>query len=162
MMIRKTVLAAIASLAIGAALPAIAADGHDHKEGEAHDQKADHGHDDKSHYEKKSFGTVKEAWAYLSTSAPEAEKLIGEKKLEPVHEIGEQLDAAIHTLEEKSDMVTAENKTKLTALLKQLEKTADDLHHAAEKNDEAGAMLSVKKMKGLLPVVASLYPQGTL
>ena len=54
-----------------------------------------------------------------------------------------------------------ENKTKLASVLKQLDKSADDLHHAAEAKDAGAAALGVKKIKGLLPLVEGLYPAGT-
>lgn len=157
MKLKQAVVAAVAALAIGTALPVFAADeaGHDHKAGEA-------GHGDEAHFAKKSFGSAKEAWGFVSEKTAEAEQLVASNKLEPVHEIGEQLGSAIHALEEKSDMVAAENKSKLASVLKQMDKAADDLHHAAEKGDAAASSLSVKKVKGLLPVLQGLYPSGSL
>ena len=155
MTFQKTFIAGFAACAIAASLPASAEDKHNHG--------AEHGHSEKkAHFEKVSFSSVKEAWAFMKTKVGEAETLVSENKIEAVHEIGEQLEGAIHTLEEKSDMVTAENKTKLASVLKQLDKSADDLHHATEAKDAGAAALGVKKIKGLLPLVEGLYPSGTL
>lgn len=132
-------------------------DGHDHAE-DGHD----HGHKDKSHFDAKTFASVKEAWAFLGTATAEAEKLAADGKLEPIHELAEQIGEAVHTLEDKSDMVTGDAKTKLSAALKQLDKAADELHHSAEGNDADATSLNLKKVKGLLPLVQSLYPAGTL
>lgn len=136
-------------------------DGHDHgKDGHDHDK--DHGHDDKSHFEAKSFASVKEAWAFIKATTAEAEKLAAEKKIEPIHELAEHIGSAVHTLEDKSDMVTGDAKTKLSSVLKQLDKAAADLHHSAEKNDADATALNLKKVKGLLPLIQSLYPPGVL
>ena len=121
-----------------------------------------HGPDDKSHFEVKSFSTVKEAWSFLATATAEAEKLLADGKVEPIHELAEQIGGAVHTLEDKSDMVTGDAKKKLAAALKQLDKAADELHHSAESNDADAVALNLKKVKGLLPLVQSLYPDGTL
>jgi hypothetical protein len=132
-------------------------EGHDHgKEGH------DHGHEDKSHYDAKTFATVKEAWAFLGTATAEAEKLAADGKLEPIHELAEQIGAAVHTLEDKSDMVSGDAKSKLTAALKQLDKAADELHHSAEGKDADATSLNLKKVKGLLPLIQGLYPAGAL
>ncbi|MBX9682242.1 MAG: hypothetical protein K2X41_00485 [Hyphomicrobium sp.] len=155
MTFQRTFIAGLAACAIAGSLPALAQDKHDHG--------ADHGHaEEKAHFEKPAFATVKEAWIFLKTKIGEAETLIAEKKIEPIHEIGEQLEGAIHTLEEKSDMVNDANKPKLVSVLKQLDKSADDLHHAAEGKDADAAALGVQKIKGLLPLVEGLYPSGTL
>ena len=129
---------------------------------DGHDHAGEHGHDDATHYEAKSFASVKEAWSFLAAKVPEAEGLAASKSLDPLHELGEQMASAVHTLEEKSDMVAGDAKTKLASALKQLDKAADDLHHAAEAKDADGAQISVKKMKGLLPLVQGLYPAGAL
>lgn len=136
-------------------------DGHDHG-GEAHDHGKDHGHDDKSHYDTKTFASVKDAWAFLGTATADAEKLAAEGKIEPIHELAEQIGAAVHTLEDKSDMVTGDAKKKLTAALKQLDKAADELHHSAEGKDADATSLNLKKVKGLLPLIQGLYPAGAL
>lgn len=155
MTFQRNLIAAISACAIAGALPASAEDKHDHG--------GEHGHtEEKAHFDKVSFGSVKEAWAFMKAKVGEAETLVSENKIEPVHEIGEQLEGAIHTLEEKSDMVTEANKPKLASVLKQLDKSADELHHAAEGKDADAAALGVKKIKGLLPLVEGLYPAGTL
>jgi predicted membrane-bound mannosyltransferase len=151
----KTVVAAIAACSVAAALPALAEDKHDHG--------AEHGHAEKeAHYEKPSFASVKEAWTFMKAKVGEADTMVAEGKIEPAHEIGEQLEGAIHTLEEKSSMVSEANKAKLASVLKQLDKSADDLHDAAESKDAAAAALGIKKIKGLLPLVEGLYPAGAL
>jgi hypothetical protein len=136
-------------------------DGHDHGEG-GHDHGKDHGHDDKSHFEEKSFASVKEAWAFITATTGEAEKLAAAKTIEPIHELAEHIGSAVHTLEDKSDMVTGDAKTKLSSALKQLDKAADDLHHSAEENDADATALNLKKVKGLLPLIQGLYPAGAL
>jgi hypothetical protein len=169
---RSHFLAVVVTIAIAVSSPASAEDydqGHPDKHhgvnvaaNEGHDHAKEHGHDDKAHFEGKTFASVKEAWSFVTEKVAEAEKLVADKKLEPVHEISEQLGNAVHTLEEKSDMVTGQAKAKLAAALKQLDKAADDLHHSAEGNDADGTMLNLKKVKGLLPLIQSLYPAGAL
>lgn len=136
-------------------------DGHDHAK-DGHDHGTEHGHDDKGHFEGKSFASIKEAWSFIATSVTEAEKLATDKKFETLHEIGEHIASAIHVLEDKSDMITGDAKTKLASALKQLDKAADELHHASEKGDSDAITLNLKKLKGLLPLVQGLYPPGTL
>ncbi|WBT39632.1 MULTISPECIES: hypothetical protein [Hyphomicrobium] len=136
-------------------------DGHDHGN-DAHDHAKDHGHEDKGHFEAKTFATAKEAWAFIASTTADVEKLVAEKKIEPIHELAEHIASAVHALEDKSDMVTGDAKTKLTSALKQLDKAADDLHHSAEKNDSDATALNLKRVKGLLPLVQGLYPAGAL
>lgn len=145
----------LAASALAANLPAMAEDGHQHGESHKHGE-------EQAHFEKKTFASVKEAWAFVTTQVAEAEKHVAAKAVEPVHEIGEQLEGAIHTLDEKSDMVAAEQKTKFTAVLKQLDKAADELHHAGEDKNADAAGMAVKKIKGLLPAVEAMYPAGAL
>lgn len=161
MITRFPLLTAAAFAALTLASPVAKAEGHDHSaDAAAHNHEKDHG--DEQHFEAKSFEGAKDAWAFMKTKVEEAEKLVAEKNIEPVHEIGEQLGGALHTLEEKSEMVTGDAKTKLDSILQQLEKALDDLHHGADKGDADATALNLKKVKGLLPVVEGLYPQGTL
>lgn len=172
MIYRIKILTAVAAISLAIAIPAQAEDiekGHDAGShgvevaaNDGHDHGKDHGHEDKAHFDSKTFASVKEAWAFISEQVAAADKLVAEKNIEPVHEIGEQLGSAVHTLEEKSDMVTGDAKTKLASVLKQLDKAVDDLHHTAEGKDADGTALNLKKIKGLLPLVQSLYPAGTL
>lgn len=155
MKVKKVIVSGATALGLAFSFPALAEDKHDHG--------ADHGHTDaKPHFEKANFTNVKEAWAAIVAQVAEAEINLVEKKLEPIHRAGEQMEAAVHTLEEKSDMVAADAKPKLASALKQFDKAVDDLHHAAEKADLATAELSLKKIKGLVPLVEGLYPAGAL
>ena len=151
----------LVAASLTASIPAAAEDKHGagdvHQHGEGHK----HG-EEKAHFEKKTFAGVKEAWGFITAQVAEAEKHIAAKVIDPVHEIGEQLEGAIHTLEEKSDMVAADQKTKFAAVLKQLDKAADELHHAGEDKNADAAGLAVKKIKGLLPAVEAMYPAGAL
>jgi len=146
--VRSAVLAAVACLVL--ASPAMA-------------QKKDHDHGkEKAHFKVTPPPSLKEAWTLITTKVAEAEKHLADKKLEPIHEIGEQLEAAVHVLEEKSDMVTGDKKTRLASALKQLDKAVDDLHHAAEDKDAGKIGIEIKKIKGLLPLVEGQYPAGAL
>lgn len=145
----------IAAITLGFANQAFAENKHGHG--------AEQGHaEETAQFEKPTFGNVKDAWTFMTAKVSEVESLLSENKVEPVHKIGEELEGAIHTLEEKSDAVTAEAKPKLASVLKQLDKAVDDLHHSAEANDAPAANLHLKKIKGLLPLVESLYPAATL
>lgn len=160
MNVRKLAGLLVAS-ALAANVPAMAEDKHGAEGGHQHGETHKHG-EEQAHFEKKTFASVKEAWAFVTTQVAEAEKHVASKTVEPVHEIGEQLEGAIHTLEEKSDMVAAEQRTKFTAVLKQLDKAADELHHAGEDKNADAAGIAVKKIKGLLPAVEAMYPAGAL
>ena len=92
----------------------------------------------------------------------DAEHLLASKQTEAVHEIGEQLEAAVHVLKEKSTMVTGEKQARLASVLDQLDRAVDDLHHAAEDKDSAQASLELSKIKSLLPLVIAQYPPETL
>ncbi|MCB1505241.1 MAG: hypothetical protein AB7U75_05645 [Hyphomicrobiaceae bacterium] len=151
----------IATAALAMSVTAFAEDKHAAGDGHGHAEGHEHGAE-KAHFEKKTFGTVKEAWGFITAQVPEVEKHVAAKAVEPVHEIGEHLGSAVHALEEKSDMVAADQKTKLAAVLKQLEKAADELHHAGEEKSADAAGLALKKMKGLLAAVEGLYPAGAL
>jgi hypothetical protein len=151
----------IAAALLVASSPAVAEDKHGPGDGHQHAEGHDHGAE-QAHFEKKTFGSVKEAWGFITAQVAEAEKHVAAKAVGPVHEIGEHLEGAIHTLEERSDMVAADQKTKLAAVLKQLDKAADELHHAGEDKNADAAGLALKKMKGLLPAVEGMYPAGAL
>ena len=143
-----TVLATVCLVAI--ALPAVA------------QKKDDHGHGKESHFKVTPPADLKAAWSLISTKLAEAEKSVAANKIEPVHEITEHIEAAVHVLQEKSTMVTGEKQTRLTSALKQLDKAVDDLHHAAEDKKTAQIGVEVKKIKGLLPLIEGQYPASTL
>lgn len=161
MMVTNRVMTFAASIIIAFTVPVLAEDKQQHGDGHAHSSEEGHA-EETQHYEKPAFSNVKAAWAFMVLKIGEAEKSIGEKKLEPVHEIGEQMEGAVHTLEDKSDMILADAKPKLASVLKQLDKAVDDMHHGAEKADQAIVELSLKKIKGLMPLIEGLYPAGTL
>ena len=92
----------------------------------------------------------------------DAEKLLADKQTEALHEIGEQLEVAVHVLKEKSTMVTGDKQARLASVLEQLDKAVDDLHHAAEDKDAEQARLELSKIKSLLPLVVAQYPPGVL
>jgi len=147
--IRFIVLAAGVGLVLGIAEPGAAQKKHDHAKEE-------------KHFKVTPPATLKEAWTWVAAKTAEAEKHLVDKKLEPIHELGEQLGAAVHVLQEKSDMVTGDKKTRLASALKQLDKAVDDLHHAAEDKEAGKIGIEIKKIKGLLPLVEAQYPPGVL
>ncbi|MGQ0672677.1 MAG: hypothetical protein ACT4N2_07350 [Hyphomicrobium sp.] len=155
MTMKRTLTALAAALALGLALPALAEEGHDHGTGHDHSK-------EKSHFDVKAPETVRDAWTLITAKVAESEAALAAAKLDDVHAAGEHLEAAVHTLEAKSDMVAEASKGKLASALKQLDKAVDELHHGAEdkKADVASAALS--KLKGLLPLVEGLYPAGAL
>lgn len=148
-----------ATLAVGALLalgsPTWAEDGHDHGKEHPHGAK-------EAHFDVKAPDNVKDAWALLTTKAAELETALGAGDLKAAHEDGEYLEAAVHTLQAKSETVAPDAKAKLTSALKQLDKAVDELHHAAEENSADGSQVALTKIKGLLPLVEALYPDGTL
>lgn len=157
----RVLITLLATAALAVSVPAMAEDKHTDGDGHQHAEGHEHGAE-KAHFDKKTFGSVKEAWGFITAQVAEVEKHVAAKAVDPVHEIGEHLGSAIHTLEEKSDMVAADQKTKLAAVLKQLDKAADELHHAGEDKNTDAASLALKKMRGLLPAVEGLYPAGAL
>ena len=62
---------------------------------------------------------VKAAWTLIKAKVAETAKLLAKKNVEPIHEIGEQLEAAVRVLTEKSTMVTGDKKNRLASALKQ-------------------------------------------
>ena len=146
----RILLALIAGVALAFGAPAMA-------------QKKDHKHEKgESHFKVTPPADVKAAWTLITTKVAEAGKLLADKKVEPVHEIAEHLEAAVAVLEEKSTMVTGDKKTRLASALKQLGKAVDDLHHAGEDNNAARAGAELKKIQGILPLVEAQYPAGVL
>ena len=130
--------------------------------GPATAQKKDHSHDKESHFKVTPPADVKAAWTLITTKVSEVEKNLAAKQLEPVHEAGEHLEAAVHVLKEKSTMVSGDKKTRLASAIKQLDKAVDELHHAAEEKDASKMGLGLNKIKGLLPLIQAQYPSGTL
>lgn len=125
-------------------------------------QKKDHAHGKESHFKVTPPADVKAAWTLITAKLSEAEKSLAAKQLDPIHEMGEHIEAAVHVLEEKSTMVTGDKKTKLSSALKQLDKAVDDFHHAAEDKDAGKIGLQLNKIKGLLPLIQAQYPTGVL
>jgi len=138
------------TLALGYAAPALA------------QQKKDHAHGEESHFKVTPPADVKAAWTLIAAKVGEVEKSLASKQLDPIHEMGEHIEAAVHVLEEKSTMVTGDKKNRLGSALKQLDKAVDDFHHAAEDKDAAKIGLHLNKIKGLLPLIQSQYPPGAL
>jgi len=143
--------AVVAAVALALGTPALAQKKDNHAHGK-----------EERHFKVTPPADIKAAWTLITTKTAEATKLLAEKKVEPIHEIGEHLEAAVHVLEEKSTMVTGDKKTRLTSALKQLDKAIDDLHHAAEEKDAGRVGVELKKIQGLLPLVESQYPAGAL
>lgn len=141
----------VTAIALALSTPALAQKKDDHK----------HGKEEK-HFKVTPPADIKAAWTLITAKVAEAGKLLADKKVEPIHEIGEQLEAAVHVLEEKSSMVTGDKKTWLASALKQLDKAVDDLHHAAEEKDAARVGVELKKIQSLLPLVEGQYPAGAL
>lgn len=139
-----------------AVTPALAGDDHDHGSG-AHDHATETGH-----FKVTPPATVKEAWALLVSKAAESDAALGENKVDIAHQAGEHIEAAVHTLQEKSDMVPADAKSKLSSALKQLDKAADEMHHGAEEKNTEEAAAALSKIKSLIPVIEKLYPTGEL
>jgi hypothetical protein len=161
MSITRTIVAAAASVVVGLSLPVMAEEGHDHGKGHEHGKEHAHGKDE-AHFKVTPPADVKEAWTLITAKLTEAETAIGGNKLTGAHEAGEHMEAAVHTLQEKSDMVAEGSKAKLTSALKQLDKAVDELHHGAEHNEADAASTALTKIKGLLPLVEGLYPPGAL
>jgi len=151
----QTLAAVFASLLLGVSMPTLAADGHDH------DKAHEHGAE-KSHFEVKAPESVKDAWALISAKVAEVDAALAATKLDDVHAAGEHLEAAVHTLESKSDMVGEASKAKLASALKQLDKAVNELHHGAEDKQTDTVAAALTKIKGLLPLVEGLYPAGSL
>jgi hypothetical protein len=113
-------LASVCALAIAIALA-----------GPATAQKKHHAQEKESHFKVTPPADVKAAWTLITTKVSDAEKSIA-AKLEPVHEAGEHLEAAVHVLKEKS---TGDQQKRLRSAVEQLRKAVDEMHHAAEDKD---------------------------
>ena len=92
----------------------------------------------------------------------EAEKSLAAKQFDPIHEIGERIEAAVHVLKDNSTMVAGDKKAKQNSAIEQLDKVVDDFHHAAEEKDASKMGLGLSKIKALLPLMQAQYPSGTL
>ena len=125
-------------------------------------QKSEHTHKEERHFKVATPVDIKAAWLQISTKVIDAEKLLADKQTEALHEIGEQLEVAVHVLKEKSTMVTGDKQARLASVLEQLDKAVDDLHHAAEDKDAEQTRLELSKIKSLLPLVVAQYPPGVL
>jgi hypothetical protein len=141
----------VAAVVIVFAIPALAQGKAEH----------DHGKEAK-HYKVTPPADIKAAWTLVTTKVAEAEKHLADKETETVHEIGEQLEVAVHVLQVQSEIVTGDAKKRLASALTQLDKAIDGLHHAAEDKDAAQAGIELGKIKSLLPLVEAQYPPGAL
>ena len=144
-------LASICTLAMAIALA-----------GPATAQKKVHAQEKESHFKVTPPADVKAAWTLITTKVSDAEKSIAAKELEPVHEAGEHLEAAVHVLKEKSTMVSGDQQKRLRSAVEQLRKAVDEMHHAAEDKNASRAGLGLTKIKKLLPLIEAQYPSGTL
>lgn len=68
------------------------------------------------------------------------------------------MEAALHTLQEKSDVVAADTKSKLASALNQSDKAVDEVHRSYEEKDGEAAGAGLVEIKGLLPLVEGLSP----
>lgn len=150
MMSLRAMAAVAAALCLTIATPVVA-------------QKKDaHGHGKETHFKVTPPADLKAAWTSIATKLDEADKNIASKNVEPLHEISEYIEAAVHVLQEKSTMVTGEKLKRLESALKQFDKTVDDFHHAAEDKKAAQVSVEIKKIRGLLPLIEAQYPPGIL
>lgn len=154
MIIKRTAIMFVSAATLAFAYPVFAAGDHDH------DKAHDHGKAE-SHFQVTPPADVKAAWALLSAKVAASETALQAKDVQAAHEASEHMEAAVHTLQDKSD-VPADAKAKLASALKQLDKAVDEIHHSTEEKDADAASAAIGKIKGLLPVVEGLYPAGTL
>lgn len=149
MMLMRFAYACALAIAIVHAYPAVA-------------QKKDHEHGNELHFKVTPPADVKAAWTLITSKVSEAEKSLAAKQFDPIHEIGEHIEAGVHVLKDKSTMVAGDKKAKLSSAIEQLDKVVDDFHHAAEEKDASKMGLGLSKIKGLLPLIQAQYPSGTL
>jgi hypothetical protein len=71
----------------------------------------EHDHEER-HFKVTSPANVREAWSLIAR-IKDAERLLAEKQTEAVHEIGEQLEAAVQVLKENTTMVTGDKQARL-------------------------------------------------
>ena len=134
---------------------AFAADSHDHGKEHAHGK-------EENHFKVAAPETVRDAWTLMTAKVAAADTALTAKDVSAVHEASEHMEAAVHTLQEKSDMVAADARAKVASALKQLDKAVDEIHHSTEDKNADAAAAALTKIKGLLPLVEGLYPAGTL
>lgn len=136
---------------------------HDHDHAKSHDDgQHDHGHADKRHHEVTTPKTIKEAWRQITDGLATTEANINASAIEPIHAFAEQFEESLHFLADHTNVASEENRKRLASVIKQLDKVADSLHHAAEDKDLAKIKQETKKAKSLLPLAEAQYPKGTL
>lgn len=159
-------IAAISTMSLATVTFAADVDGHGHtkdhgiavpKQAHAHGQ--GQAHTEETHYAAPEFASTKEAWGYITENVIKSDALLAEGRLDEAHEIGEGIKTAIQKLEENAAGATD---GKLISALRQLEKSADELHHMSEAGDADGVAMGFKKIKGLIPLVKATYPEGEL
>lgn len=157
------VFATMAGLAI-----ANAEDKHDHgsnnhEHAKSHDDgNHEHGHADKRHHEVTEPKTIKEAWQQITDGLAATESNIDASAFDSIHAFAEQLEESLHFLADHSSAASEKNRKRLESVIKQLDKVADSLHHAAEDKDLAKIKQETKKAQSLLPLAEAQYPKGTL
>jgi len=134
-----------------------------HQHEKSHDKgHHDHGHADKRHHEVTEPKTIKQAWQQITNGLVAAQANIDASAFEPIHAFAEQLEEALHFLADHSNAAEEKNRKRLESVIKQLDKVADNLHHAAEDKDLTKIKQEVKKAQSLLPLAEAQYPKGIL
>ena len=83
--------------------------------------------------------------ALIIAKVAEASEMAAGNNVEPIHEIAEHLEVAVHFLEERSAMVTGKNRECLVSALGQFGKVVDDLHFASEEKMPAASVRRSRK-----------------
>lgn len=98
------------------------------------------------------------AWGTINGLRDELATQIAAKNLKPVHEIAEQLGAALIKLHEASKDLPVGKLNRVQGAVANLAKALDGAHDAADEGNQVGTEKQLKAIDGLLTVLAAQYP----
>lgn len=99
-----------------------------------------------------------EAWGAINGLRETLATQVAAKNLKPVHELAEQLTAALIQLREASKDLPADKLKRVQGAVANLTKALDGVHEAADQGSQAGTEKQQKAVDGLLKVLAAQYP----
>jgi len=120
-----------------------------------------HAHEDKAPAHESGAvpsANATEAWGAINGLRETLATQVAAKNLKPVHELAEQLTAALIQLREASKDLPADKLKRVQGAVANLAKALDGVHDAADQGSQAGTEKQQKAVDGLLKVLAAQYP----
>ncbi len=109
-----------------------------------------------------SFKEVAAAWGRVEEARAELDEVVGENKLDEVHEAAFKVRDAVKELPGRSASLSADARQRLDSQVKQVERLAGMLDEAGDSNNAKAVHEHHQAMDEALEAIRGLYPAGVM